>query len=285
VRNWYNTVLHVLFFQPVFETSFIESSKHQYTQWLILLWHRSGVSFNNFRQFAFRLLLNDTIVISGVAFLGVRLIWKISSWNIFSDVKTWKKAYWIIFIFSALLQTDLRANWHYVDQNYYLGIKRTRTLLSVAVTWNTPSIRLQYGIPAVLVDSCVAIFSNSLFGIKYYLFFLFCLNVLLHCLLCLLNRPTLFFDLASAQYRATCIQAIRFWGFSSCFEKWCREGKCCQTLSQALNWEDQVSCVYVPLRYVVPSVFLCSGQREISGALLLRMRNVVETIKHAFYVQ
>ena len=53
-----------------------------------------------------------------------------------------------------------------------------------------------------------------------------------------------------------------------------REGKCRQTLAQASHWEDQVSCVYVPLRHVVPSVLLCSGQGQISATLLLRMRNV-----------
>lgn len=72
-----------------------------------------GVSFSNFRQFAFRLFSNDALVLCSVGFLCLRL--KVSE-VFFPGVKTWKKVNRVVFIFSSLLQTDLRANCCYIDQ-------------------------------------------------------------------------------------------------------------------------------------------------------------------------
>jgi len=70
VRIWYNPVLDLRFLQSVFETSYIESSKHQFTWWLI----RCYIGQVSVSVISDNLLLEyfQVTLICGVAFLGVR---------------------------------------------------------------------------------------------------------------------------------------------------------------------------------------------------------------------
>jgi len=101
-------------------------------------------------------LSNDTLVIRGVAFLGVRLIWKLSTKCLLGCQDVEKSELNCFYFFGITENWPARKLSFCWPENYYLGV--IHALLSVDVTRNTPSSSLQYGMSAVLGDSCVAIY-------------------------------------------------------------------------------------------------------------------------------